>query len=133
MFTIGAEKIRDEVILTARTLLVVLFLIFGWSKLADFDATVSYMAATGAPAPQLAAVIAIAMECFVSIAILFGAFMGLISLIRQKGFLGSARSVVQNVREGEPTRNALKMPFGPAFFCAYLVVSVGHLRHWEFL
>jgi putative oxidoreductase len=74
MFAIGSERIRDEIVLVARTLLVVLFLIFGWSKLTNYEAAVSYMATTGAPAPQIAAAIAIAIEFFVSIAILFGIF-----------------------------------------------------------
>src|SRR5271155_2325858 len=36
MTTFGSEWIRDEVLLAARILLVVLFLIFGWGKLTDY-------------------------------------------------------------------------------------------------
>ena len=36
----GAERIRDEVILIARCLLALLFLIFGWDKLGDYSARV---------------------------------------------------------------------------------------------
>jgi hypothetical protein len=64
MTTFGFERIGDEVILAARILLVVLFLIFGWSKLADFSGTVAYMAQTGVPAPAISALVAIAMEAF---------------------------------------------------------------------
>jgi len=46
-------------------LLVVLFVRFGWSKLTGFSGTVDHMAATGAPAPELSAVIAVVMELVV--------------------------------------------------------------------
>jgi putative oxidoreductase len=72
MFAIGSERIRNEVILASRVLLVLLYVIFGWSKLTNYGGTVSYMATTGAPAPEISAVIAIAIEFFVGIAILFG-------------------------------------------------------------
>ena len=74
MFTIAAERMRDEIILCARILLVTLFVIFGWSKLTNYDGAVGYMATTGVPAPQIAAVIAIVVEFFVAIAVLVGAF-----------------------------------------------------------
>ena len=53
MTTFGSERIGDEVILAARILLVVLFLIFGWSKLADFSGTIGYIAPTGVPVPSI--------------------------------------------------------------------------------
>jgi putative oxidoreductase len=81
MFALGAERTRNEVILAARVLLVMLFVIFGWSKLTDYGGTVSYMAMTGAPAPQISAAIAIAIEFFVGIAILFGVFTRSLALV----------------------------------------------------
>jgi putative oxidoreductase len=81
MFAIGAERFRNEVILTARILLVALFVIFGWSKLTDYSGTVSYMAMTGAPAPQISAAIAILIEFFVGIAILVGIFTRPLALV----------------------------------------------------
>jgi len=45
----GAERIRDEAILIARILLIVLFIIFGWGKLTDYTGTAGYMARVGAP------------------------------------------------------------------------------------
>ena len=81
MFAIGVERISDEVILAARILLVILFVIFGWNKLTDYGETVSYMAMTGAPAPQIAAVIAIAIEFFIGIAVLFGIFTRPLALV----------------------------------------------------
>jgi len=67
------------------------------------------------------------------VAVLVGAAVGLWILVVQKGWKGSAQSVARNLQAGAPTRSAVKMPFGPAFFCAYLVVSVAQYRHWELL
>ena len=62
----------DGILLAARILLALLFLIFGWQKLLDYSGTVQYMIHVGAPLPALATVIAIVMEFFVSIAIILG-------------------------------------------------------------
>ncbi len=67
------------------------------------------------------------------ISILIGAAVGLLAILREKGFRGSAKSIVENIKSVEPTARATRMPFGPAFFCAYLVVSVAQYRHWELL
>jgi len=74
MTTFGFERIGDEVVLAARILLVVLFLIFGWGKLTDYSGTVGYMARTGAPMPEISALVAIVIELFVSIAVVLGAW-----------------------------------------------------------
>jgi putative oxidoreductase len=74
MDSFGSEKTRDEVVLFARILLAVLFLIFGWSKLTNYSGTAAYMSQTGAPFPPLAAVVAILVEFFGSIAIILGVF-----------------------------------------------------------
>jgi putative oxidoreductase len=66
------EKRRDELLLIARLLLVILFVLFGWSKLTGFSGTIAYMAAEGAPLPTVAAVIAVVMELIVGIAIALG-------------------------------------------------------------
>ena len=65
-------KGADGILLAARILIALLFLIFGWQKLLDYSGTVRFMAHVGAPLPPLAAVIAIVMEFFVSIAIILG-------------------------------------------------------------
>ena len=39
MATFGSERVRDEVILVARILLAVLFLVFGWGKLTNYAGT----------------------------------------------------------------------------------------------
>lgn len=72
MLGFGHEKIRDEIILVARILLVILFLIFGWAKITGYAGTVGYMAQSGLPVPALAALIAIVVEFFFAIAIILG-------------------------------------------------------------
>lgn len=67
-----ADKVADSAILVARILLVLLFTIFGWQKLTGFEGTVAYMGQVGAPFPFIAAIIAVAMEFFVGLAILLG-------------------------------------------------------------
>lgn len=67
------------------------------------------------------------------VSILVGAFVGLITLVQKKGIRGSAKSLSENFRAATPTATAVKMAFGPAFFCAYLIVTVAQMRHWELL
>jgi putative oxidoreductase len=72
MSDFGARRISDELILIARILLVVLFLVYGWAKLNNYSGTVGYMTQTGAPLPLISTLVAIAVEVFVSIAIVLG-------------------------------------------------------------
>ena len=65
-------KGADGILLAARVLLALLFLIFGWQKLFAYSGTVQYMTHVGVPLPALATLIAIVMEFFVSIAIILG-------------------------------------------------------------
>jgi putative oxidoreductase len=90
MFTAGSEKFRDEMLLAARVLLTLLFLIFGWKKLTDFSGTVAYMTAAGTPAPGLAALIAIVMEFFVSVALILGVLTRPLALLLMLYVLGTA-------------------------------------------
>jgi putative oxidoreductase len=68
----GAARVRDCVILVARILLVVLFLLFGWRKLTGFEGTVAYFTQGGIPMPPVAAVVAVVMEFFGGLALLLG-------------------------------------------------------------
>jgi len=63
---------KDGLILIARVLLMLLFILFGWSKITGFSGTVAYMASDGLPLPAVAAIIAIVMEFVVGIAIVIG-------------------------------------------------------------
>jgi len=66
------EHNRDGLVLLARVMLMLLFLVSGWGKLQDFQGTVAYMASLHAPMPQLAAAIAVTMEFVVAIALVLG-------------------------------------------------------------
>ena len=59
---VSFESKKDELLLAARVLMMILFVLFGWQKLNGFSGTVAYMASTGAPSPELSAVIAVAVE-----------------------------------------------------------------------
>jgi putative oxidoreductase len=72
MTDLGSERFRDEVLLIARILLAVLFLVFGWGKLTDYSATVAYMTQSGAPLPSVAALAAIVIEFCGAIALILG-------------------------------------------------------------
>jgi putative oxidoreductase len=67
-----AESVRDILLLIARILLMLLFLIFGWRKLTDYGGTVAYFAQGAVPLPALAGVIAIVAELGAGIAISLG-------------------------------------------------------------
>jgi putative oxidoreductase len=66
------DRRKDEAILIARVLLMILFVLFGWSKLTGFTGAVAIMIAEGTPLPTAAAIIAVVMEFFVGIAIVLG-------------------------------------------------------------
>lgn len=81
MQSFGSERIRDEVILVARILLVLLFLIFGWGKITGFSGTVGYMAHSGLPLPWAAAIVAIVVEFFFAIALVIGVYTRPLALV----------------------------------------------------
>lgn len=84
------EGRRDEVLLLARVLLMLLFVLFGWSKLTDFAGTTAYMASEGLPLPMLAAAVVIAMEFVVGLAIMLGIFTRPLALLMALYTLGTA-------------------------------------------
>lgn len=90
MTAFSTQRVRDEVILLARILLIVVFVAFGWGKLTDYGATVSYMAQTGAPAPSVSALVAIAIEVFVAAAVALGFWTRPLALLLALYTLGTA-------------------------------------------
>jgi putative oxidoreductase len=75
------EQRRDAILLVARILLVVLFVLFGWTKLIGFSGTEAYMAATGAPVPVLSSIIAVVMELLIGLALAVGIFTRPLALL----------------------------------------------------
>jgi len=90
MNQIDTHKGNDEVLLAARILIALLFLIFGWEKLTGFSGTVQYMTHVGAPIPVLATLVAIVMEFFVGIAIAIGAYTRALAPLLALYTLGTA-------------------------------------------
>ncbi|WP_199097644.1 DoxX family protein [Dyella sp. ASV21] len=75
------EGSKDALTLVARVLLMILFVVFGWSKLIGFSATAGYMASTGVPMPTISAAIAVIMEFFVGVAIVLGFYTRPLALL----------------------------------------------------
>ncbi|MHC6226113.1 DoxX family protein [Pseudomonas sp. X10] len=84
------EGQRDAIILLARILLMILFVMSGWSKLTGFEGTVGYMTSLGAPAPMLAAAIAVIMEFFVAIVLILGFYTRPLAFLFALFVLGTA-------------------------------------------
>jgi putative oxidoreductase len=89
MRTFNNAQARDEIFLVARILLVVLFAVYGWSKLTGFSGTIAYMAQTGAPAPPVAAFVATAVELLGALAIALGVWTRPIALVLALYTLGA--------------------------------------------
>lgn len=81
---------NNEIILIARILLMILFLITGWAKLTGFSGTVSYMASVGAPLPEVAAAVAVVMEFFVGILLVIGFYTRPLAALMALFVLGTA-------------------------------------------
>lgn len=81
---------RDVILLLARILLMILFVLSGWSKLSGFEGTVGYMTSLGAPAPILAAAVAVIMELLVGILLILGFYTRPLALLFALFVLGTA-------------------------------------------
>ncbi|MBN3725104.1 DoxX family protein [Burkholderia sp. Ac-20379] len=87
---LSLEGQKDGVLLVARVLMMVLFVMFGWQKLTGFSGTVAYMGSTGVPAPMLAAAVAVAMEFVAGLLIVFGFWTRPVALLLALYTLGTA-------------------------------------------
>ncbi|HET6632790.1 MAG TPA: DoxX family protein [Rhodanobacteraceae bacterium] len=72
---------KNELLLLARILLVILFVVFGYFKLTDFGGTVAEMTGAGLPIPTVAAIVVIIIEFFMGIAIVVGFFTRPLALL----------------------------------------------------
>ncbi|HEX8779475.1 MAG TPA: DoxX family protein [Rhodanobacter sp.] len=84
------ESQRDALLLVARILMMLLFVLFGWEKLTDFSGTSTYMAAEGLPLPAVTAAVVILMEFFVGLAIVLGFWTRPLALLLALYTLGTA-------------------------------------------
>lgn len=84
------QQQRNEIILLARVLLMILFLISGWSKLTGFSGTVAYLGSLGAPLPMVAASIAVLMEVGAAILLVIGFYTRPVAFFYALFVLGTA-------------------------------------------
>lgn len=63
---------QNALALLGRTLLALMFVIAGYTKLGGFDGTVGYVASKGLPLPQLVAALTIALEIGAGLALIAG-------------------------------------------------------------
>ncbi|AFJ48167.1 DoxX family protein [Shimwellia blattae] len=78
---LSLDKYRNGVLLAARILLMILFVLFGWQKITAFGATVGYMASVGAPVPAISAAIAVITELGFGLLIVLGYFTRPLALL----------------------------------------------------
>ncbi|WP_426269817.1 DoxX family protein [Dyella kyungheensis] len=83
---------RDGLLLLARLLLMVLFVIFGWFKVTGFSATVAYMGSVGVPMPTVVASVAVFLEFVVGLSIVVGFYTRPLALLL--GFYTLAAAVI---------------------------------------
>ncbi|MCA8060756.1 DoxX family protein [Burkholderia sp. AU31624] len=85
-----SNTLHDFLLLIARVLIISLYLKIGIPKLLDFGGAVAYMTRIDAPLPMLSAVILIAMDVVVAIAILIGFHTRPLALLLALYTLGAA-------------------------------------------
>jgi len=64
-----------------------------------------------------------------AIGILIGAVVGIVVLVKQKGLIGGLKSVGQHFRL--KTEGSARMPFAPAFLCAFMFMEVAEIYQWS--
>lgn len=87
---LNLDKYRNALLLLARVMISVLFVLYGWNKLMGFQGTVGYMTSLGTPLPTLAAAIAVVAELIFGIAIVLGFYTRPLALILAVYTVGTA-------------------------------------------
>ena len=85
-----------------RLLLSAIFVWSGFQKLGTFDGTVAYMASQGLPVPELAALVAIVVECVGGILVLVGYQTRLVGLMMAMWCIATA--LVAHAHFGDPNQ-----------------------------
>jgi len=65
-----------------------------------------------------------------AISILFGALVGITVLVRTVGLRGSAQSLKTHIKSLAPMKSH-RMPFAPAFLCAFLFLKIAESYQWS--
>lgn len=64
------------------------------------------------------------------VSVMFGAFVGLLVMGRQLGIREGAKNIALHMKQQVPQRST-KMPFAPAFLCAFMVLKIGEMYQWS--
>jgi prepilin peptidase CpaA len=64
-------------------------------------------------------------------AVLMGAVVGAIVLVRKLGILASVRNVRAHARITSTGLESHRMPFAPAFLCAFFVLKIAEMCRWS--
>ena len=62
------------------------------------------------------------------LAIIIGALVGIPILIKRRGLKKSVKAVASQLK-GEPVK-PIRMPFGPAFLCAFAFLKIAEMKGW---
>jgi putative oxidoreductase len=91
-----------------RVLMSVIFLLSGFQKLAEFSGTAAYMASRGLPEPDVAAVVAIVVECIGGLFVLVGYQTRLAGLVLAIWCIATALVAHTNFGDGNQMIHFLK-------------------------
>jgi putative oxidoreductase len=76
-----SQKMQNQMVLAARILMSILFLLSGFSKIKGFEQTIGYIASKDLPLPAAGAVMAIIVEVGGGIALIAGYHTRLVALV----------------------------------------------------
>ncbi|NBX93022.1 MAG: prepilin peptidase [Proteobacteria bacterium] len=65
-----------------------------------------------------------------ALAVVFGAVVGLIVMMVRKGIKGTTQSLARHLTD-QPNKESTRIPFAPAFLCAFSVLKIAELRGWS--
>jgi putative oxidoreductase len=100
------QQQRNEIILLARILLMILFLISGLTKLTGFSGTVAYLGSLGVPLPVVATAIAVLMELVAATLLVIGFYTRPVAFLYALFVLGTAVIGHQFWTMDDPERTA---------------------------
>lgn len=66
-----------------------------------------------------------------AVSIVIGTLVGLVVLIRKRGLKGGLLSIGNHLQRNKDVVSE-RMPFAPAFLCAFFVTHIAEIYHWEF-
>jgi putative oxidoreductase len=87
-----SEKTQNQLVLVARVLMAILFVLSGFSKIKGFEQTIAYIASKGLPVPAVGAVMAIIVEVGGGIALIAGFHTRLVAFVMAIFTIGAAVS-----------------------------------------